>query len=278
MMERTDNSPLQQTPEAINVLCVDVAAHVLAFTVVDGFVKEALLSQFAISSMFVCRNQVNFVRDRLFHKLAQGLLVYLLNDLSDYVAFTSNRTDHRNLPGCTAPLYFFIQMPVFVLPAYVSFIYLYLAHELLKLLIRHGGAPAVTHIPTGAVVRAGLFAKDHAMNLQGAYALLRHQDQIPDFEPQLQGNLGILEDGVRNDAEAVAVLSSARCILTNPMVGSGFEGIDFLAVLTPGAGHALWPAQVHEKLLTGFVVWELPIEGIYGLHDSYIAHFCMGVN
>ena len=98
-----------------------------------------------------------------------------------------------------------------------GFIHFDFSDELLKFLILHGGTPAMAHIPTGTAVGAGGFTKDVPMHLQGAHTFLGYQHQIPHLEPRLQGNLGVLKDGMRNDTEAIPILSPARGILADPI-------------------------------------------------------------
>ena len=42
VMERPNDTALQQCPKSVNALRMDFAAHVLTFAMVDGFMREAL--------------------------------------------------------------------------------------------------------------------------------------------------------------------------------------------------------------------------------------------
>jgi hypothetical protein len=66
------------------------------------------------------------------------------------------------------------------------------------------------------IVGAGVLAEDDPMNLQGTDSLFAHQHQVSNLEPEFQGLFGILENGLRDNREAVTVLATAILGLTDP--------------------------------------------------------------
>src|SRR5207244_176064 len=119
--------------------------------------------------------------------------------------------------------------------------------------------PALTRIPTGVVVGPRLLPEDHPVDLQGADALLRHEHQVADLEPESQRDLRVLKDGPGDDREAIAVPAPALRILAEPVEGPGLECVDLLLGPATGAADAVRPPALHQIVLAGVVGRKLPV-------------------
>ncbi len=135
----------------------------------------------------------------------------------------------------------------------------------------HRGAPSVTHEPASAVIGAGILAEDDAVNLESADSLLAGQDQEGDLEPECQRNLGVLKNGVRDDAKFVAIATAAIVVSAAPSERLASDGVDLLFPVAARAAHAIGPAVSHEKGFAVLVSPKAPIEGGDGFHESNIA-------
>lgn len=126
----------------------------------------------------------------------------------------------------------------------------------------------MAHIPSGAVIRAGIFPEDHPMQLQGTDAFLGNEHQVAYFEPLDKRYFGSLENGVSKEREAVAVLPSTSDILTNPMKRFRRQMVDAILPMTPWALNARWPTRRNQKGFAGIFSGELFVKGVDGFHDS----------
>src|SRR6266852_2015306 len=69
-----------------------------------------------------------------------------------------------------------------------------------EIVIAHCGADAMEHVPSRAVIATA----DLPMNLQSRDPFFALAHQVDDLEPSLERIVGILEDRLGNDAEAIA--------------------------------------------------------------------------
>src|SRR5688572_17200064 len=95
---RTHDATLQERPERINIGSVDLAAHVLALAVFNGFVLVVLIQQ-PIAGMLIGRNERDFLVYGLANEAIKRRRIGTLYHLANYVALASNRADHGNLAG-----------------------------------------------------------------------------------------------------------------------------------------------------------------------------------
>ncbi len=116
------------------------------------------------------------------------------------------------------------------------------------------------------IVRAGVFAKDDAVHLQGTDSFLRHQHQVSDLEPHLERDFAVLKDGARNARETVPVTPAAVGILTDPVKRTCLQLVNLFLAVTARALDALGPAHVRQKGLAGFFGVKLLIKGVNGFH------------
>ena len=183
------------------------------------------------------------------------------------------RSPHRKLASGSATLCaFLVPVAIAIFPADISFVCFHDAAERLVHIASHRSAPAHAHEPACVVIVGGFLAEDHAMDLKRADSLFAGQHQVSDFEPEVERNLGILEDRFAGHAETIAValvtvqnlagllIDGLRAALANPVIRTRRECIDFLARLTARAAHAIRPAHLCEECAALFIGPELSIE------------------
>lgn len=209
---------LEQAPKAIRVRGMDVPAHVLCPLMVYSLVW-VLAARASIPAVLVGRHQGHTFIHRLPHELAQGHAVGILDDVADHIPLAGDRADDGRF-GSALP----VPVTVLILPTGVGFINFDFAHELAESGILHGRSGAMAHIPGRAVVAA----PDLVVDLQRAHPLLALRHQVDDLKPGPQGIVGVLEHGLRDDGEAVAIPASAVLGLTGPVKRAGLESIDLL--------------------------------------------------
>ena len=275
MVKTADNTALQERPEAVNMGSMDVAAHVLALAMAYELMRKYVFQQ-SVAAMFVSRNQGDFIADRFPHETIQGFCVGVLNDLGDDVSLAGDSANDRNLASSAAAWGSFVFVAVLVFSADVGLIHLDFSAQL-QGISSHRSTESMTHIPRSVIVGTGIFAKDHAMDLQGADSFLADEHQVSHFEPQLQRNLCILKDGAGNDREAVAISPATVLILTDPVERAGLERIDLLAV-APWTADPGRPPHFSEVLFAGFFIRKLAVKSVNGLHALCITQSALSVN
>ena len=241
------HATLEQAPEAIQVGRMNVPAHILTLRVVHALVRKFAL-QSGIARMVIGCDQGHASIHRFPHEVAQRHAVRVLNDFTDHVTFTSNRADYADLAARDArEMGFLAAMAVLVLATDVRFINLHFAHELGKAAILHRGSDPMAHIP-GSFIGS---AADLALNLQGADALLALGHEVDHLEPDAKIVVGVLEYGLGDNGEPIAIPSAAILALAHPMEGLGLQLIDF-AVAATRALNAIRPAAFLQELFAGF--------------------------
>lgn len=250
VMERPHDTALNERPETINVVGVDLAPHVFASTVTDGLMRQDSL-QGLIAHVFVRGDQIHALRDGVIDEFPQRGAIGTLDNLRDDIPLPSNRTDHGDLAfrPTTAPA--LAPMAVLVFAPDVGFINLHGTHELRELPVLHGSADAVAHVPRRPV---GACA-DGALDLHGAHTLLALAHEVDHLEPGGERVVGVLEDRPDQGREAVALLAT---LLALPRPGT--SELMNLRVLTARAGHTIGPAQANQVAFAGVLGGEPRIE------------------
>src|SRR5438093_8429408 len=143
---------------------MDVAAHVFALTVFDGFVVEILIKQ-PIAGMLIGSYERNIIGNGGANESVQSFCVGILNDSGNNIALASYSANDRNLAGSSASIQPLIFVFVFFFSTDKSFINFDFASKRSHEVTMHRSAPAHAHIPTCVIVRAGIFAEDNAVDL-----------------------------------------------------------------------------------------------------------------
>jgi len=267
MMKTADYAALKERPKRVNMSGMDVAPDVFALTMPDGFMLVALFLQEPVAGMLVGRYERDPIRDSFTDKVIQGRGVGIGDHLRHDHALTGDSADHSDFAsGATSQLAALEFVLILFLTADKGLVYFYFTVKL-DSITAHRRTPAVAHIPSGVVVRAGIFAKDNTVDLQGANPLLSDEHQISDLEPEFQRNFGILKNGVGKDGKAVSVPTATINVLAQPMVRPRFERINLLrGIATRAMDNPIRPAHVHQELAARFFGRKLSVKSINCLH------------
>jgi hypothetical protein len=240
------NPALQQTPEILDVVGMDVSAYIFARLMLDGFVRVEVL-EINIPATFIGRDQVHFLGYGFLDKGAQGFSRSVLNHFADDITFAANRSDDGNLVfGATTDL-FLSAMAVFILSTDVSFIHFNDAEQFGELFVVHCCADARAHIPDSFI--ASLIVENHSLDLKSAHPLLGMQHHEGDCKPSLQWVLGVLEDRPANQREAITLLAASLAMaLPFPRL---FELVN-LIVIAAWTPCAIRPTVLEQELFAVF--------------------------
>src|ERR1700722_4250261 len=233
VVERADNAALQERPETVNRLSVNVAAHVFAGAVVDDLVR--VFVQVQIAPVFVGSQKIDLGGDRFTDERAEVFACRVSQDAGDHVALAFHGADHWDFVGRATALLPLISVPVLVLAPDIGLIDLDDAHQLAELGIGQPSANTMRYLQRGLVR-----PEPHdPLDLKAGNAFLAGHHEIDDFEPLAQSDLGILEDGLHQDREAVSAALPAVWAL--PVKRAGRQGVDALRAAAR-AMHAVGPA------------------------------------
>lgn len=244
-----DHSTLEQAPKAIQVRGMDVSAHIFTLGMAHRFVRESNLIQLSVAAIVIGRHQRDISINRLLHEGSQRVRIHGFNNLRDHVSFSSNGPNDGDFSASRSSRTpaFLVPVPVLILAAEICFVHFDFAHELSEPAVLHRRPDAMAHIPGRPIVAAA----DLAMDLQGADPLLALRHQINDLEPNRQGIVGVLENGLADDREAVTVPATTFFAFADPVKRLALQSVDFLIRATR-ALYAVRPAFLGEKLLAGF--------------------------
>ena len=247
LVEIADDAALDERPETFDVLSMNRTDDIVAFGVVDDFMRIAW-RQTAITKPLIGYQQGHFLGYGLAYKALQGSAIDALNYASGNFALAADRANDWSFAGpdttCSATLEPLALVAVLGEAAHESFIDLYLAEQLAFGAVLHCDADAMAHIPS-RFVGAG---PDHPVDLMGAHALFRVVHQEGDLEPLDKRVFRVLEDGPGDDGEAIAVLVAA---LAKPMEGAGLN-LPYLRIAASRAMDTIGPTTLGEKCLAVF--------------------------
>jgi len=252
LVERADDTALEDRPETFNRIGVNCADDVLMCGVVDSFVWIA--GQRPIDVAFVGCEQADFVRHDLPHEGLSVNAIHALQNASNDVALALDGSDDRSFCGrrvlaASAPL---VGVFVLVLATNKCFIDLDNAAKLIHVTFDQRRSDPVAHIPSGFVRSEAHGPHD----LEGAHSLLAGEHHVSDAIPVPERFIRVLEYGSGDMGEAVG--DTLAAIHALPFEGHRLERIDVGAAATR-AMDALRPPAGDQIGLAGLFV------GKYGL-------------
>jgi hypothetical protein len=240
-VETSDDTALEDAPEAFDGLSVDCADDVLAFRMVNGGVREVFVKAI-VASPLIGAKQADFIGNGFAHEGFQrgGL------DICDYagnnVSLAADSADDWRFAGTDAasstPAAAFVPMPVFGQTADESFIYLDNSAELINV-FHQGNTNLVAHFPCGLVRTEPHVTHD----LQCAHALLAGEHQVDDAIPVTKRFVSVLKDRPGNVGEPISCVGGALRALPMPR-----HCRDLTADLctTARAADTFWPTSPNE--------------------------------
>lgn len=255
-MERTNDAPLNDTPESFNGVRVNRAAYILIAAVMDN-AEWIFTPKVVIALVFVCGKQTNLVGHHFAHERSECDCVGIVDYPRNYVALALDCADHDSFT-CSAssthaatPTWAFVFVPG--LAAHKGFVHFDVADQLLELLITERSADLMAHEPRGLVGTESHVPHD----LQCANPLLAGEHQVHDAEPLSQRLVRVFEDRIDQHGKTVAGIWSAVIALPVKVFGAVRLGLKAAART---AYNAIGPAVVHQVLLAGVLVRKLLLE------------------
>jgi hypothetical protein len=239
-----DDSAFKQRPEALNVIGVDFAAHVLAATVAHYLMWQRGCQQ-PIAAALIRGDQRNPISNGLADKSVEGRRIGVFDNLADHAALARDRTDDSNLVAhlSASDVSFLIPVAVFVLATDEGFVHFDDAHELLEIRIVHRGAQAMAHIPS-CLVRG---ASDLPLDLERAHALLTVEHLPDDFKPCAKRIFSILENRATDDREAIGVALATFLVRAFPLPRLR-QLVNRFRLAAARAANAARPTALHQEL------------------------------
>jgi hypothetical protein len=258
----TDDTTLQNTPEAFNRVRVDCANNILAGSVPDDLMREEVVKQ-PITGVLVRREQADFRRDGFTDEAIIGPSVGRGDHAGHYVPLAAYGADDGRLARAGSPTHTvaLVPMPVLGLATDKRLVHFNDTHELLELFVLERGANAVAHIPSGFVA-----PETHdTVNLTGADALLGSQHHVDNPKPLAQIDVGVLEN--RADEVREAICATLAALRAFPLKFHCLERVDLLRAATR-AIDAIRPALGYKVRIASSLVRErrFPL-GDAHLHD-----------
>lgn len=264
---------LEQRPKALNVVRVDLATDILASAVLDRFMANVAV-QIIVGLVLICRDQSHLIVNYIADEARQSACILIADNAADHVALASDSADDSSFAvayGITERLRashlallaaLFVPMAIAIFPAYIGFVRFDNATQR-KHITTHRGANPCAHIPS-SLIGAG---SDHPMYLVGGHAFLRVQHEEDHTEPFSKRIVRVLEDGSRDNGEAIAVLlvtgRNQACLfidrflaaLAQIVMGPRLEPVALRAA-TRTLDYAIRPAPPFEVVFAGFLSGE----------------------
>ncbi len=222
LMEASDDTALENRPEAFDGLGMNRADDVLAGCVVDNGMRE-LLAYAAVPSELIGAKQADFGRDGLIDESGECGTSDVLNDAGDDIALAADCAGDWRLASSAraASLATLVDMPVLGEAADESFVNFDNPGQLLELFIGECRTDAMHHVPSGFIA-----AEAHdAVHLAGADAFFARQHVVDDAKPVTKRLIGVLENRAGEVRKAVATLRGALVALPMPRLVIKLMGV-----------------------------------------------------
>jgi len=215
LVERSDDSALEDRPEAFNRIGVDRADNVLPARVIDTPMRKFAV-EFVVARPGIGAEQANFFGNGAAHESGKRLTVNAVDNPRHYIALAADRTRDNRFAGTNATsaatLTALVLVPILGETADEGFVNLNDPHELIEILIGQRRADAVAHIPSRAVR-----AEAHdALHLQSRNAFLAGQHRMDDAEPIAQWLIGVLENRAGDMRKAI-ICAGRRAFIAAPI-------------------------------------------------------------
>ncbi len=192
-MERPDDRPLEQRPDALDAVGVHVPYNPLLGGVVGRFVARVVVGDTKVRLQFIGVDGISVVTDCLVDKLMERVMPDVRNALEADLAASLNGASNVDLVSSTG---------LAALPADHRLIHLHDAEQRRsdQGVVAHRLADTVAEVPRCPV---GTNA-EHFLHLVRADALLRYTHQVDGEEPLPQRQVGVVHDRLSRHAELVA--------------------------------------------------------------------------
>ena len=201
LMKRTDDRPLQETPDVLYGVGVDVATGVLADGMVDCLVTGVLVSDAPVGSPVVGVDGFGFIMDGFFGESMESLATPVCNNFEDDFTVPLNGSHDDGLVALI-PMTFTPDLTV-----NKSLVNLNDALQFDGRRFFDSGTDTVTEIPSSSVSHAkGTF------HLLSGDALLGFHHHIGRKEPFGQRQVAVMEDGASGHREPEMAVATIQLI------------------------------------------------------------------
>jgi len=256
VMIRPDDSALQQGPKRINRLSMNLAAHVFAKTVRNGFMPVAAF-QHAVARMLVRGDQFYLIAHGAAHERIERFHIGSFDHLADDIALARDRADNWSLPRRAFGIWSDALAAVFILflTADESFIHLDNAHQFFEIIILHSGAESHADVPCRTIGASA----EKSMELKSADAFLARKHQVQNFIPSAQWHLGFFKDSSRFEREPIRRAIIFATFLALPVPRPRCALIDMI-VIASRAMRPVRPATQEQISPARLLIGERPIK------------------
>ena len=194
LMIRPDNRPLEEAPDVLNAVGVELSPDVFLFGMIDRLMVGVEVGNALVADPFIRHDHlclgVGMLLDKLVQGLAVGSLDYLQTDLSPAL---DSPDDHSLASGATACF------PRLVFAADPGFIYFHGPAKFMPPHLAHSLPDPMAEIPGGLVGDP-----EGSLHLIGRHSLLGFDHQVHGGEPLPKGKVSIMEDRPASRGELVA--------------------------------------------------------------------------
>jgi len=194
-MERTHERTLEQAPDALDTVCVNITDNPLILRMPHSLMARIVISDSDIRPHFICIYGLCFVFHSSMDEIMESIALDVWNALYANLA--------PALDGSHDPRFVALVGMAFTLhfAAYERFINFHDSKEgrAFKRLISHSLTDSVAEIPSRFVGNA-----KRSLHLVGGYALFRFAHEVDSEKPFTQWKVGIVHNGASRNAELVA--------------------------------------------------------------------------
>lgn len=263
---RPDDAPLEQRPEAFDIVGVDVPANVLILGVPHGVVFEAHRGQIDIAAMFIGRDERYAVANGLADEAIKCRGLSIFDNLADHIPLSADGSDYRGLPAHPGNVLFLTPVAVLVLAADCRFVHFHDPHQTFEIIIAHTSPKPMADVPRGMQGRT--LAKEHATNLTGRHALFALQHGVKNLEPRYERDIRVLKDRSYENREPIGRAFGWSTLHALPMEGSRRSALVNLCVVAARTMRTIGPTTHREIGPAGRFVGE----GRHQLLEGHHAH------
>src|SRR5438067_2990546 len=247
-MIRADDRTLQEAPNALNAVSVNIANNPFFGGVINPLVLSVRIFDSPIRGHFIGVDRFRVRCGVVMDKLMKHSLSSVRDDLQANHAVALDCSDSDSLVPLVTPAV------SAHLPADVRFIHFYNPSKKLAVNLAHGSADAMAEIPSGFISNI-----QRALHLQRRHAFLRFGDQVDCQKPLRQWKVGIMEDCSTCCRKLVTTLVAVVLVAIN-------YSRDAFG-LAARASNTLRPAKLSQSSTTLLIVAKL-------LNQFRQIHFC----
>ena len=256
-MERSNYSTLNDGPEALDGVGMYRAVNVFVSPMMNYAVQE-VASKPAVSTPLVGRDQANFRRNCFAHKSVEHRGGSVLDHASNDIPFPFNCPDDRSFSLDSSTAHVATSTGTFVLvlglAADKRFVHFNVPDKLLKFDVAKCNTNLIAHEERGIVGTE----PHHAIDLQGADALLAGEHHVHDAEPVAQRLVRVLKDCADQYREAVANAIGRACVAI-PMLRLACMFV-YVIITASRAADAIRPAIDLQVRTAGRFIRKLALE------------------